>query len=117
MEPKTTTFDATGQKLGRLATQIAMELAGKNSPHYIKNEVPNVKVVVTNASKLSINAKKMTEKEYERYSGYPGGFAVDSLEKLIAKKGYGEAIKLAVYGMLPINKLRSKIIQNLTTTE
>jgi len=111
------TFDATEQKLGRLATQIAIVLMGKDQPDFARNKVAEVKVTVENASKMAISDKKKKQKTYDRYSGYPGGRKVINLEKLIADKGYGEALKNAVYGMLPKNKLRSRMIKNLIVNE
>lgn len=108
------TIDAENKKIGRVSSEIAMILMGKNSADFVKNKVADNKVIVLNASKLSIDPKKLEEKEYERYSGYPGGLKIDSLARLIEKKGYGEVIRNAVYGMLPANKLRPLVMKNLT---
>ncbi len=110
-------IDAENKKIGRVANQIASILMGKNTPDFEKHTIAGNSVVVLNASKLSIDPKKLEEKEYERYSGYPGGFRTDSLKKLIEKKGYSEVIKNAVYGMLPGNKLRDKLMKNLTIND
>ena len=59
----------------------------------------------------------MLEKKYERYTGHPGGFRQDTMAKVVEKKGYAEVVKLAVYGMLPANKLRAVIMKNLIITE
>lgn len=106
-------IDAAGMAIGRVASVVAKELMGKNTTNYEKNTLPNITVTVTNASKLKISDKKLTEKLYERYSGYPGGLSFKSLGDIIAKKGYNEVIWLAVYGMLPANKLRPRIMKHL----
>jgi large subunit ribosomal protein L13 len=111
------TFDATGKKLGRLATEIAVHLMGKNRTDFARNKIPDVKVEVSNASKMSIAAKKREDKKYVRHSGYPGSLRTRSLEQVIAKKGAKDALRTAVMGMLPKNKLRPKMIRNLTITD
>jgi large subunit ribosomal protein L13 len=117
MEQKHITIDAAGLAIGRVASVVAKELMGKNTPAYEKNIVPEIYVNVINASLMSISDKKLTEKLYERYSGYPGGLKFKSLSDVIAKKGYGEVIALAVYGMLPANKLRPRIMKHLTVQD
>src|SRR3989338_6721138 len=102
-------IDAKGKKLGRVATEAANLLMGKTSPDFMKNVVADVKVNITNVSKL--------DKKYERYTGHPGGFRQDTMAKVVEKKGYAEVVKLAVYGMLPANKLRAVIMKNLIITE
>ena len=109
-----TVINAKGQAIGRVASVIAKELMGKNTTAYEKNILPDVTVTVENVSLLKISPKKLTEKLYERYSGYPGGLEFRNLGALIAKKGYGEVIWLAVYGMLPKNRLRNNMMKRLT---
>lgn len=111
------TIDAQNKKIGRLASEIASILMGKNTPDFEKHKEAGNKVTVINASKLSINPKKLEEKEYERYSGYPGGLKFENLAKVIEKKGYGEVIRYAVHGMLPANKLRPRLMKNLIISE
>ena len=106
-------LDAKGKKLGRVATEAATLLMGKNSVDFQRNKVADIKVLIENVSDLDISEKKMNNKEYKRYSGYPGGLKIKKMKEIVAKKGYGEVIKKAVYGMLPSNKLRAKIIKNL----
>lgn len=117
MRMKEFTFDATDKKLGRFASELAMVLMGKNDPSYQPNQVAPHKVIVSNASKLAISPKKMDEKTYARYSGYPGGLKHVAMEKVIEKKGYAEVLRKAVYGMLPGNKLRNEMMKNLIITE
>lgn len=110
-------IDAKGKRLGRVASQAAVFLTGKNLTDQRRNFVPDIMLKITNASKLQINSKKKKEKEYASFSGYPGGLKKESMEKLIDRKGWSEILKLAIYGMLPSNKLRPKMLNNLTITE
>jgi large subunit ribosomal protein L13 len=111
------TLDAENKKIGRIATQAAVYLMGKNLNDFKKNAVADVKVEIKNASKVSINQTKFETKTYSRYSGYPGGLRQPTMEQVVAKKGYGEVIKEAVSGMLPKNKLRTRMLKNLIITE
>jgi len=116
-QPKTHTIDATGKKLGRLASEIALLLRGKDTPDFERHIAPSVRVVVENVSKMSIDARKFDNKVYTRYTGYPGGLRSDTLGKTVEGKGYAEALKRAVYGMLPSNKLRARIMKHLVMSE
>ena len=107
-------IDAKGKKLGRLASEVAVLLMGKDRTDYARNEVADVKVVVSNITELDLPAKKLKDKVYLRYSGYPGGQKKRTLEEVIEKKGHADAFSKAVYGMLPGNKLRPLIMKNLT---
>ena len=111
------TLDAKGKKLGRIASEAAKILLGKDRPDFAKNKVAPIKIKIVNASGLAITEKKKREKTYSRYSGYPGGLRHESLEKLIAKKGNKAALWEAIYGMLPANKLRTPRLKNLIITE
>lgn len=109
-------IDAEGKKLGRIASQVAMILRGKNSADFKPNAVSGNKVTIKNAAKVSLTPFKMGE-EYTRYSGYPGGLTREKRDHMIARKGYKEVFEKAVYGMLPNNRLRARIMKNLTITE
>lgn len=111
------TLDAENKKIGRIATQAAVYLMGKNQNDFTKNNVADVKVEIKNASKVSVNQTKFETKTYSRYSGYPGGLRQPTMEQVVAKKGFSEVIKEAVSGMLPKNKLRSRMLKNLIITE
>lgn len=111
------TIDAQNKPIGRVATEAAMALMGKDKADYQPNQQPTAKVKIENAAKAKISQKKMKEKIYTRYTGYPGGLRERTLEELIDKKGYGEVFKKAVYGMLPDNKLRRLMMNNLEVTE
>ena len=110
-------LDAKNKKLGRIATQAAMILMGKNTPAYAKNIVPDVEVEIINAAKTSFSEKKKLGKTYITYSGHPGGQKEEELGKLIDRKGVTEVYKRAVYGMLPSNKLRARMMVKLHITE
>lgn len=110
-------IDASGKRVGRLATEIAVILMGKNRTDYAKNRIPDVNVEVNNASKMSIDPKKKKDKMYYSYSGYPGGLKETSMEKVIETKGAGEVLRKAINGMLPKNKLRPQMMKHLTINE
>lgn len=109
-------IDATGKRLGRVATEAATILNGKHSPDFARNEVPDVTVRIENASKLDIREGKETE-EYQSYSGYPSGRRVETLEHLGGRLGYAEVIRRTVKGMLPRNRLQKVRMKNLQVTE
>lgn len=116
MEKKIYTIDATGGKLGRIATKAASLLIGKNSPAFARNVVFNTEVKIINAEKLDI-AENKQETVYKRYSGYPGGLHEKTMSQIIEKHGKSGILKLAIQGMLPNNKLKSKVIKNLKISE
>ncbi len=111
------TIDATDKKVGRVATQAAVLLMGKNLPDFARNNIPEVTVEIKNTSKASIADSKMLQKTYSRYSGYPGGLKQPTMKEVIGKKGYSEIFREAVAGMLPKNKLRPRMLKNLIITE
>ena len=107
------TLDATGQKPGRLATQVAVLLMGKNRTDFAKNTIPAVEVEVLHADVMSLDPKKLKDKKYYQPSGYPGGLKTRTMAQVIAEKGSAEVLRRAVYGMLPKNKLRPRMMKNL----
>ncbi|MCR4283923.1 MAG: uL13 family ribosomal protein [Parcubacteria group bacterium] len=107
------TIDAKGRSLGRVASEAAKILNGKTSPDYEANKVAPVKLTVLNASALNVPLKKLKQKKYVNYSGYPGSQSFETLEKLIERLGMGEALKIAVKNMLPKNKLNKLMMKNL----
>ncbi len=111
------TLDATNKAVGRVATAAAVYLMGKNTAEFARNIAPQVTVQITNASKAKIFSAKLGQKTYSRYSGYPGGLKQPTMAKVIEKKGHSELFREAVSGMLPKNKLRSKMLKNLIVTE
>ena len=110
-------IDLTGKKLGRVASEIAVLLMGKDDPNFAPNKVADVEIVAENASAMDISQKKLDSKVYDHYSGYPGGRKEVVMKDLIAKKGYAEVLRNAVNGMLPKNKLRSILMKKLTIKE
>ncbi len=107
------TFDAQKKKLGRLASEVASELMGKNTTGFVRYAAPEKEVHVINLSKIVIEPKKARDTKHVKYSGYPGGLREESLAHTIEKKGVKEVFRRAVYGMLPKNKLRSEMIKRL----
>ena len=111
------TIDATDKTLGRVASAAAKALMGKNTTAYVANQVADVRVYITNTSKTKMSDRRMKETLHETYSGYPGGFKTATNARIIEKKGWKGLYELAVYGMLPSNKLRSLMMKRLTITE
>jgi len=110
------TIDAAGKRLGRIATEAAHVLLGKDQPDVVKNLVAPVTVKITNVSKLDISEKRAQE-EFQTYSGYPGGQKIETLGHLANRRGYGEVVTRVISGMLPKNKLHKLRMRNLEVTE
>lgn len=104
--------DATNEVVGRLAARVAMVLRGKHKPHFTPHADCGDKVIIVNAEKVRFTGKKRSDKEYIRYTGYPGGQRKATPADLFDKKP--EAIlENAIKGMLPKNKLGAAIFKNL----
>ena len=110
-------IDAKSKSLGRIASEAAFVLMGKNDPKYAKNELKAGIVHITNASKLLSTGQKLTQKVYARYTGYPGGKVELSQAQVIAKKGHADVLMRAIRGMLPANKLRAQMLKNVRITD
>ena len=110
-------IDAQGKKLGRIASEAASVLMGKNRTDFVRNAIPDGKVKITNAGKISITNKKIMGKAYKNYSGYPGGLRETGMKKVITDKGMKESLRIAIKGMLPKNKLRDRMMKNLIIIE
>ncbi|OGI70746.1 hypothetical protein A3B84_01965 [Candidatus Nomurabacteria bacterium RIFCSPHIGHO2_02_FULL_35_13] len=106
-------INAEERTLGRVASEIASSLMGKTDASYERHIYSGFKVKVVNVSKLKITAKKLEEIYHTRYSGYRGGLRILKGTETRDKKGLKELIKLAVYHMLPGNKLRREMMKNL----
>jgi len=104
--------DATGKTLGRLASEIAKILMGKNKPTYTPHIDGGDFVVVVNAEKVFVTGKKLNQKIYYKHTGYFGHLKETTLKEMLEKKPE-EVIRLAVRGMLPKNKLRDKRLKRL----
>lgn len=111
-EIKTYQIDGSGRILGRLATEIANSLRGKNKPQFRPNILIGDKVIIYNASKIKISGRKMTQKLYQRHTGYIGHLKTESMQDVF-RKDPGEILRRAVRGMLPKNKLQNKWMKNL----
>lgn len=112
IERKWYVINAEGQTLGRLASEIAKVLRGKNKPVFTPHIDTGDYVIVVNASKIKVTGKKMEQKIYYNHSDYPGGMRETTLKQLMAKDS-AEVIRLAVKGMLPKGPLGRSMINKL----
>ena len=104
--------DATGQRLGTLASRIAQVLEGKHKPTYASHLDTGDHVIVLNASRIDIGRAKTEQKVYSRHSGYPGGLRQETLGHLLARRPE-EVIRRAVKGMLPRTRLGAQQLRKL----
>jgi len=104
--------DATDKTLGRLSTKVASILRGKNKPYFSPNIDCGDYVVIFNAEKVVMTGSKELQKEYQSYSGYPGGLKQIPYKRMLAEKPENVIIK-AVKGMLPKNSLGRQMISKL----
>ena len=105
-------IDATDLALGRLASRVALVLRGKNKPGFTPNVDCGDNVIVVNAEKVALSGKKMTDRVYTRYTGYPGGQRFTTPKEILQTRP-AELIRRAVKGMLPKTRLGAKILGNL----
>ena len=112
IERKWYVVDATDKTLGRLSSQIASVLRGKNKPTYTPSMDTGDYVIVVNADKIKVTGKNMDQKMYYRHSDYVGGMKEATLKEMMAKKPE-DVIKLAVKGMLPKGPLGRQMIKKL----
>jgi len=108
--------DAEGQTLGRLASVVALMLRGKHKTSFTPHVDCGDNVIVINAEKVTLTGAKMTDKEYIRHTGYPGGQRSVKADALM-KKNPTRLIEYAVKGMLPKNRLGAAIFKNLYVYE
>ena len=104
--------DAEHKTLGRLASSLASRLSGKHKPEYTPNADLGDYIVVVNAGKIIVTGNKLDQKKYYNHSGYPGGIKSKSLNEVL-KSSAEDAIRMAVKGMLPKNKLGKKMLTKL----
>jgi len=104
--------DATGQTLGRLASQVAHILRGKHKPIYSPSVDAGDHVIIVNAEKIHVTGRKLDQKIYYRYTGYPGGLREITLRNLLQKHPT-RVIEHAVRGMLPKNRLGRRMFKKL----
>ncbi len=105
-------IDATDIPLGRLASRLALIIRGKNKPGFTPHVDCGDNVIVINAEKIRLTGKKMTDRVYTRYTGYPGGQRFTTPKQILASRPE-ELIRRSVRGMLPKNRLGDKLINNL----
>ncbi len=110
-------IDAKNKVPGRVATEVAVLLMGKNRTDFSRNKIPDVEIEVLNATGMKLDAKKLRDKKYARHSLYPGGLTLETMAHVVEKKGAREVLRRAVYGMLPKNKLRARMMKNLKIHE
>ena len=104
--------DASDKILGRLASQIALRLRGKHKAIYTPHVDAGDFIIVVNAEKISLTGKKLTDKIYYSYSGYPGGLRETAAGKMLTEKPEN-LIRIAVAGMLPKNNLGRRMLRKL----
>ena len=112
LDKKWYVIDAEGQRLGRLATEIAMILRGKNKPEFTPNMDTGDFVIVINAEKVIVTGKKNEQKLYRRHSGRPGGMKTETFNQL-QQRIPERIIEKAVKGMLPKNVLGRRLFTKL----
>jgi large subunit ribosomal protein L13 len=105
-------IDAAGKSLGRVATQAANVLRGKNLVTFAPNIVPNVQVFIINIEQLLFTGTKLEVKTYHHYSGYPGGMKTSTLQQEFTKDPV-RLVRRSIRGMLPKNRLNSRFLRNL----
>ncbi|HKC78346.1 MAG TPA: 50S ribosomal protein L13 [Gaiellaceae bacterium] len=104
--------DAEGKTLGRLATQIADTLRGKQKPQFTPHVDTGDFVIVVNAEKIQVTGNKLDQKRYYRHSGYPGGLRSRTLREQLERRPT-EVLRVAVKGMLPKNRLARQQLTKL----
>ena len=105
-------IDAEGQILGRMCSKVAKILRGKYKPCFTPNQDCGDNVIIINADKVQLTGKKMTDRVYIRYTGYPGGQRFSTPEEEF-KKNSAKLLTKVVRGMLPKNRLGDRLITNL----
>ncbi len=112
VERKWHVVDAEGQTLGRLASELARILRGKNKPQYTPHVDVGDFVVVINADRIEVTGRKAEQKVYRRHTGYPGGLKETSYEQMLTRKPT-EVLRKAVYGMMPKTRLARQQFKKL----
>lgn len=105
-------IDAESQILGRLASEVAKIIRGKNKVNFTPHVDCGDNVIIINAEKVRLTGKKMTDKVYIRHTGYPGGQRFKTPREMMAKNPT-KVVEMAVRGMLPKNRLGSRLYTNL----
>jgi large subunit ribosomal protein L13 len=105
-------FNCENFLLGRMSGAIARLLQGKNSPEYAPNREADVFIIVINSDKLNVTGKKMSDKMYHTFSGYPGGISSRTMKETLEFDSR-KIVWNSVYGMLPKNKLRDRMMKKM----
>lgn len=113
MQRETHKINASGKAMGRLAVEIAMLLRGKNKTDFAPYKDEGAFVEVENIKEMKITGNKLKDKMYRRHSQRPGGLKEETMQQIIAKHGIADVLRRAVYGMIPKNKLRERMIKRL----
>ncbi len=113
---KNHTIDASGKRLGNIATEAASVLLGKRAVDFARHTIEDVTVTISNVSKMDLPEKKK-EEIYQTYSGYPGGRKTETLEHLATRRGYAEVVRRTIGGMLPNNKHKKQLLKQLVISE
>lgn len=110
--------DATDQVLGRLGSKVAKLLRGKYKPNFTPHVDCGDNVIIINADKVRLTGKKMTDRVYLTYTGYPGGQREHTPASILAKKdGAEKLLRRVVKGMLPKNRLGAQLLSNMYVYE
>ena len=112
----THTIDAAGKRMGKVATEAATILMGKNKADYAPHIMSDVVVTIQNADKVDIPEKKKGE-IYQSFSGWPGGRKTETLDHLKTRLGIAEVLRRTVGGMLPNNKHKKRLLKQLIVTQ
>ncbi|HLS23659.1 MAG TPA: 50S ribosomal protein L13 [Pseudogracilibacillus sp.] len=112
VERKWYVIDAEGERLGRLASEVATLLRGKHKPTYTPHVDTGDHVIVINAEKIELTGNKLTDKIYRRHSGYPGGLKERTAGEMLDRQPE-KVIEIAVKGMLPKGSLGRKMFKKL----
>lgn len=113
VKKKWVVVDAEGQTLGRLASEVASVLRGKNKPSFTPHLDCGDNVVILNAAKVKLTGNKLAAKRYYRYTGYVGGLKSATAQEVLESAYPGRVIEAAVKGMMPKNKLSRHLMKNL----
>lgn len=113
IERKLHKIDAAGRPAGRVASEVAIILRGKNKPEFQPNADCGDAVLVSGIDKLKFTGKKLEQKKYFSYSGYPGGLKTKKITEILASDP-GEVLRRAVREMLPPVRFRSDMMKRLT---
>lgn len=106
-------IDAKGRTLGRIASEAATHLRGKNSAEFERNVDPKTTVKIINAGEMKLSVARLSERHLQ-YSGYPGGLSSLSKGEVLDKHGIKRVLQFAVKGMLPKNRLAERMIKRLS---